>query len=97
MEGDEGRHASATRARKTKRRRERTIARRGAQQRLRERCFRNQTPRWLRFACTGTVAAAWPGYDEHERLTLVIDVVDRIESDPRRQRREAWQLFRPSL
>ncbi|RJT91451.1 hypothetical protein D6T64_01720 [Cryobacterium melibiosiphilum] len=52
---------------------------------------------WLRFACTGSVDGSWPGYDEHDRLTLIIDDVDRIESDPRGDRRRAWQAFRPGL
>ena len=52
---------------------------------------------WLRFAEGGVPAEAWPSYDERGRLTLVIDEDDRIESDPRRQRRRAWHRFLPAL
>jgi para-nitrobenzyl esterase len=48
---------------------------------------------WLEFVTAGTVPPAWPAYDESERLTMVIDTADRVESDPRRQRREAWELM----
>jgi para-nitrobenzyl esterase len=39
----------------------------------------------------------WPRYDERERSTLVIDEEDRIEVDPRRERRRAWNRFLPAL
>ena len=52
---------------------------------------------WLHFACTGTVDATWPAYDESDRLTLIIDKVDPIEADPRGDRRAAWNDFRPGL
>lgn len=52
---------------------------------------------WLQFACTGTVGDTWPAYTEHERLTLIIDTVDRVESDPRGDRRAGWQEFLPDL
>lgn len=48
---------------------------------------------WLQFACTGRVADGWPPYTEDDRLTLVIAEPDRIESDPRAERRLAWQRF----
>ena len=52
---------------------------------------------WLHFACTGMVDATWLAYDENERLTLIIDEVDRVEADPRSDRRTAWNNFRPDL
>jgi carboxylesterase type B len=54
---------------------------------------------WLRFAEDGVPdeAEGWPGYEERARLTLVIDDVDRVESDPRRLRRRAWNRFLPTL
>jgi len=52
---------------------------------------------WLHFACTGVVEPSWPGYTELERHTLIIDHVDRVESDPRADRREVWQQFLPDL
>ncbi|TFD46394.1 hypothetical protein E3T55_17115 [Cryobacterium frigoriphilum] len=52
---------------------------------------------WLRFVCTGVLDDSWPAYDERDRLTLIIDDVDRVESDPRGERRRAWQAFRPAL
>jgi para-nitrobenzyl esterase len=53
---------------------------------------------WLSFAHDGRVdPAAWPPYDETERLTLVIAPVDRIEADPRASRRLAWQAFVPHV
>ena len=48
---------------------------------------------WLRFACTGRPDDTWPTYSESDRLTLIIDEVDRIESDPRGERRAVWQEF----
>jgi para-nitrobenzyl esterase len=54
---------------------------------------------WLRFAENGVTAdvETWPRYDELARRTLVIDDADRIESDPRRVRRRAWNRFIPAL
>lgn len=52
---------------------------------------------WLAFARGGTVADSWPTYEQAERLTLVIDQIDRVESDPRREKREAWAAFLPDL
>jgi para-nitrobenzyl esterase len=50
---------------------------------------------WLRFACTGRVADAWPRYTEDSRLTLIIGRTDHVESDPRSERRRAWARFLP--
>ena len=52
---------------------------------------------WLHFAETGAPTPAWPRYDERARSTLVIDTSDRVESDPRSERRRAWDAFAPSL
>ncbi len=52
---------------------------------------------WLRFARTGTVDPAWPLYTARKRNTLIIDETDRVESDPRREKRLAWQEFVPHV
>lgn len=52
---------------------------------------------WLRFAVTGRPDDTWPTYTETERLTLIIDEEDRIESDPRGERRAVWQSFMPEF
>jgi len=52
---------------------------------------------WLRFAEGALPAEPWPTYEERGRRTLVIDEVDRIEQDPRRERRRAWNRFLPAL
>ena len=52
---------------------------------------------WLEFAETGAPIQVWPRYDEEARSTLVIDASDRVESDPRSERRRAWDAFAPSL
>ncbi|GAA1960875.1 carboxylesterase/lipase family protein [Agromyces allii] len=53
--------------------------------------------RWLHFVEHGDPGPAWPRYDETTRSTLVIDASDRIESDPRAERRRAWDAFMPAL
>lgn len=52
---------------------------------------------WLRFAADAPPDDGWPRYDERDRATLVIDDADRIEHDPRRDRRRAWNRFLPAL
>jgi para-nitrobenzyl esterase len=52
---------------------------------------------WLAFAGTGVPDAAWPVYTEADRLTRIIDVRDRIESDPQGERRLAWGKFVPHV
>lgn len=52
---------------------------------------------WLHFARTGTVDPGWPLYTARKRNTLIIDAVDRVESDPRRDKRLAWQEFVPHV
>jgi para-nitrobenzyl esterase len=50
---------------------------------------------WLRFAVSGTLPEEWPRYSESDRHTLIIDRYDRVEEDPRRERRLAWEAFLP--
>jgi para-nitrobenzyl esterase len=52
---------------------------------------------WLRFAHDGTVDESWPTYTPRRRRTLIIDVIDRVEEDPRGERRRAWQDFVPHV
>ena len=52
---------------------------------------------WLQFARTGSVSDRWPRYTVRKRRTLIIDRVDRIEFDPRGDRRVAWQDFVPHI
>ena len=62
-----------------------------------ERVGRRMRNNWLHFAYSGQVDAAWPAYDEEHRRTLIIDVDDRIESDPHGELRRAWNGFVPHL
>jgi len=39
----------------------------------------------------------WPPYDPFRRRTLIIDARDRVEHDPRGERRRAWQAFVPHI
>ncbi|CAN5365440.1 carboxylesterase/lipase family protein [soil metagenome] len=48
--------------------------------------------RWLCFVRDGSVPD-WPAYTSRKRRTLIIDREDRIEEDPRSERRRAWQDF----
>ncbi|WP_241246016.1 carboxylesterase/lipase family protein [Microbacterium sp. 4R-513] len=50
---------------------------------------------WLRFAAGAPPAETWPPYCEPDRSTLIIDVTDRVEKDPRDERRRAWEQFQP--
>jgi para-nitrobenzyl esterase len=52
---------------------------------------------WLSFARNGTVSERWPKYTQRRRRTLIIDTVDRVEEDPRAERRVAWQEFVPHV
>jgi para-nitrobenzyl esterase len=52
---------------------------------------------WLRFATDAAPAEGWPSYDETARLTVVFDQTDRVESDPRQDRRVAWLEFLPAV
>jgi para-nitrobenzyl esterase len=50
---------------------------------------------WLRFARSGKPDPNWPRYNEQLRRTRIIGEPDRIESDPRGDRRRAWVAFLP--
>jgi para-nitrobenzyl esterase len=52
---------------------------------------------WLSFASTGDPGPDWPAYTPRSRRTLIFDVVDRVENDPRSERRLAWQEFVPHV
>ena len=65
----------------------------GGRRPLRELSRRMQRD-WTTFARRGAPAGHWPRYTADARLTRVFDLTDRIESDPRRERRLAWQGFR---
>ncbi|MEC3951743.1 carboxylesterase/lipase family protein [Nocardia sp. CDC153] len=53
---------------------------------------------WLSFARSGTPLANWPAYTEERRATLIIDSPSRVEIDPERDKRLAWQGVRiPAL
>jgi len=52
---------------------------------------------WIEFARAGAVGAEWPRYTDRRRKTLVFDVADRVEKDPRREKRLAWQEFVPHV
>ena len=62
-----------------------------------ERTGRRMRADWLRFARNGTVDAGWPAYTEEHRNTLILDAEDRIEQDPRSERRIAWREFVPHI
>lgn len=62
-----------------------------------ERTGRRMRANWLRFAREGTVDAGWPAYTEEHRATLIIDSEDRVEEDPRAERRIAWREFVPHI
>ncbi len=52
---------------------------------------------WLLFASTGSPGSEWPRYTPKRRRTLIIDRIDRVEEDPRADRRRAWQNFVPHI
>jgi len=52
---------------------------------------------WIAFARDGSPGENWPRYTRRKRRTLIIDVVDRVERDPRAERRLAWQDFVPHV
>ena len=58
---------------------------------------RRMQQHWAEFAASGSPGAEWPRYEEGERRTLVFDRVDRVEVDPRREKRLAWQEFVPHV
>lgn len=52
---------------------------------------------WASFAASGAPEPTWPPYDEVARRTLIFDRADRVESDPRRAKRLAWEEFVPHV
>ena len=50
---------------------------------------------WLHFAAVGAPPIGWPHYAEPDRMTLIIADRDRVESDPRGDRRRAWSALLP--
>ncbi|MFF0532537.1 carboxylesterase/lipase family protein [Nocardia amikacinitolerans] len=53
---------------------------------------------WTSFARTGAPLPSWPAYTEDSRATLIIDAPTRLEYDPDRAKRLAWQGIRvPTL
>jgi para-nitrobenzyl esterase len=48
---------------------------------------------WVHFARHGVPGPGWPAYDTDRRRTLIIDETDRVEDDPRADRRAAWSGF----
>ncbi|WP_330250456.1 carboxylesterase/lipase family protein [Nocardia sp. NBC_00565] len=46
---------------------------------------------WLEFARTGRPLPSWPAYTEERRTTLIIDEITRLENDPDKAKRIAWQ------
>lgn len=49
---------------------------------------------WLSFARTGTPLPTWPEYSEQRRITRVIDSPPRLEVDPEKSKRLAWEGVR---
>ena len=58
---------------------------------------RRMQAHWVALATSGAPLDDWPAYDEANRRTLVFDRVDRVELDPRRDKRLAWQEFVPHV
>jgi para-nitrobenzyl esterase len=53
--------------------------------------------RWLGFARNGDAGEDWADYSVDRRATLIIAEHDRMELDPHRTRRIAWQAFVPHV
>lgn len=54
----------------------------------------NVQSQWLHFARTGSPLSTWPKYDENARETMIFDARTRVQRDPRRDRRQAWEGYR---
>ena len=54
----------------------------------------NVQSQWLHFARTGQPLPTWPRYDEKVRETMIFDSRTRVQRDPRRDRRLAWEGYR---
>lgn len=46
---------------------------------------------WIQFAHTGSPLPEWPQYSRHRRVTMIFNRHSRLEDDPGRERRLAWQ------
>lgn len=53
----------------------------------------NVQAQWLHFARTGAPLPNWPKYDEESRETMIFDARTRVQRDPRRDRRQAWEGY----
>lgn len=62
-----------------------------------KRAGRRMQRSWLQFARDGHPGPHWPHYTPKKRRTLIIDTHDRVDEDPRSERRLAWQQFVPHL
>jgi para-nitrobenzyl esterase len=62
-----------------------------------KRAAKRMRERWIGFARDGAVGDDWPAYSPDTRATLIIDAEDRVELDPRRSRRLAWDAFIPHV
>ncbi|MGF6884154.1 para-nitrobenzyl esterase [Nocardia sp. GAS34] len=52
---------------------------------------------WLAFARTGKPLPSWPEYTEQRRTTRVIDYPARLEVDPEKSKRLAWESIRVAV
>ena len=50
---------------------------------------------WTGFAVTGAMPDWWPQYDDGERVTMVFDRLDHVESSPPGSLPAAWDAWRP--
>jgi para-nitrobenzyl esterase len=62
-----------------------------------KRAAQRMRARWLGFARDGDAGDDWVGYSRDRRATLIIAEHDRVELDPHRTRRIAWDAFVPHL
>ncbi|MBN4928161.1 carboxylesterase/lipase family protein [Hoyosella rhizosphaerae] len=49
--------------------------------------------RWVNFAYTGSPDVGWPTYDVDTRSTKIFDTNERVDDDPRAERRTAWSGY----
>jgi para-nitrobenzyl esterase len=49
--------------------------------------------RWIDFATDGTVGPDWPPYESASRKTLIVAEEERVELDPRGDRRRVWEGY----
>ncbi|CAN3127984.1 carboxylesterase/lipase family protein [Mycobacterium sp. smrl_JER01] len=70
-----------------------SLLRVGADRRSALRVSDEMQRRWHAFSRLGMPGADWPTYTSTDRAVMVFDSELRIELDPHRERREAWQGF----